>query len=106
VRFNTEVYRFIFATKNRTPEADRTFHESMQTFRRMSVQEIKSAKPLHLKIEKVQPGDTIESIAAGMAFADHQVERFKVLNGFDPGKELKVGDEGLKVGDRVKIVVE
>ena len=41
-----------------------------------------------------------------MAFADHQVERFKVLNGFDPGKELKVGDEGLKVGDRVKIVVE
>jgi predicted Zn-dependent protease len=106
VRFNTEVYRFIFAARNYTPEADRTFHESIQTFRRLSMQEIKSTKPLHLKIEKVQPGDTIESIAAGMAIADHQVERFKVLNGFDPGKDLKVGDDGLKVGDRVKVVVE
>jgi predicted Zn-dependent protease len=98
VKFNTEVYRFIFAAKNRvTDDDDHQFRESIQTFRRLSMQEIKSAKPLHLKVIKVQPGDTVESIAAGMAIADHQVERFQVLNGLDPIVELKTGD-------RVKII--
>jgi predicted Zn-dependent protease len=100
IRFNTEVYRFTFIAKNRA-EADRAFRESVLTFRRLSTQEIKSAKPLRLKIVRVQPGDTVESIAAGMAFADHQVERLRVLNGVSPNEELKIN-----VGDLVKIVVE
>jgi predicted Zn-dependent protease len=28
-------------------------------------------RPLHLKVVKVQPGDTVESLAAAMAFTDH-----------------------------------
>jgi predicted Zn-dependent protease len=98
VRFGSEVYRFIFAAKNRTPEADHTFRESIQTFRRLSPQEI-STKPLRLKIVKVQPGDTVETLATRMALLDHQVERFRVLNGVG-------SDEGLKAGDLVKIIVE
>ena len=99
VRFGSEVYRFIFAAKNRTPEADRSFRESIQTFRRLSLQEIRSTKPLRLKIVKVQPGDTLETLATRMALLDHQVERFRVLNGLDASEELKVGD-------LVKIIVE
>ena len=98
VRFGSEVYRFIFAAKNRTPEADHTFRESVQTFRRLSPQEI-STKPLRLKIVKVQSGDTVETLATRMALLDHQVERFRVLNGLG-------SDEGLKTGDLVKIIVE
>jgi predicted Zn-dependent protease len=45
------------------------------------------------------PGDTIESMAALMAFADHQVERFLVLNGLDLLEQLKPGD-------LVKVVVD
>ncbi len=99
VRFGGEVYRFIFAAKNRTAEADRAFRESIQTFRRLTSQETRSIKPLHLKIVKVQPGDTVESLSTRMAPFDHQVERFQVLNGLEP-------DEQLKAGDLVKIVVE
>ena len=99
VRFGSEVYRFIFAAKNRTAETDRAFRESIQTFRRLSPQEIRSTKPLHLRIVKVQPGDTVESLSARMALFDHQVERFQVLNGLDPNEQLKVGDP-------VKIIVE
>jgi len=99
VRFGSEVYRFIFAAKNRTAETDRAFRESIQTFRRLSLQEIRSTKPLHLRIVKVQPGDTVESLSARMALFDHQVERFQVLNGLDPNEQLKVGD-------LVKIIVE
>jgi predicted Zn-dependent protease len=99
VRFGSEVYRFIFATKSRTAETDRAFRESIQTFRHLSPQEARSTKPLRLKVVKVQPGDTVESLSARMALLDRQVERFQVLNGLDP-------DEQLKVGDLVKIIVE
>jgi len=99
VRFGGEVYRFIFAAKSRTAEADRAFRESIQTFRRLSLQETRSIRPLHLKMVKVQPGDTVESLSTRMAPFDHQVERFQVVNGLEP-------DEQLKVGDVVKIVVE
>jgi predicted Zn-dependent protease len=99
IRFGGEVYRFIFAAKNRTPETDRAFRESVQTFRRLSLQETRSIRPLRLKIVKAQPGDTVESLATRMVPFDHQVERFQVLNSLEP-------DEQLKPGDLVKIIVE
>jgi predicted Zn-dependent protease len=98
VKFGGKVYRFIFAAVNLTEDADKSFRESIQTFRRLSERE-ETERPLRLKVIKVQPGDTIESLAVRMIFADHQVERFQVLNGLEPGAELKPGD-------LVKIVVE
>jgi predicted Zn-dependent protease len=99
VRFGGEVYRFIFAAKNRTPEADRAFRESIQTFRRLLPQE-RATKPLRLKIVKVQPGDTAVSLSTRMALPlDHPLERFRVLNGLEP-------DEEVKGGDLAKIIVE
>jgi predicted Zn-dependent protease len=99
VRFGSDVYRFIFAAKHRTPETDRIFRESIGTFRRMTLAEIEQAKPLHLMVVKVAPGDTIEKLASRMAGTDRAVERFRVLNGLNPGDKLKPGSE-------VKIVVE
>jgi predicted Zn-dependent protease len=99
IRFGSDVYRFIFAAKHRTPEVDRVFRESVGSFRRMSIAEIEQAKPLRLKVVTVAPGDTVEKLAGRMAVADRTVERFRTLNG------LKVGDR-LKPGSEVKIVVE
>jgi predicted Zn-dependent protease len=99
VRFGSDVYRFIFAAKHRTPEADREFRESVGTFRRMSLAEIEQAKPLHLMVITAGPTDTVEKLAGRMAVADRAVERFRVLNGLEPGAKLKPGSE-------VKIVVE
>ena len=98
MKLGGEVYRFVFAAKELTPEADRAFRESIQSFRQVSDRE-KTARPLHLKVIKVQPGDTVESLAAGMIFADRRVERFLVLNGLDANTQLTPGDY-------VKIVVE
>jgi predicted Zn-dependent protease len=99
VRFGSDVYRFIFATKHRTAETDRVFRDSVGTFRRMSLAEIEQAKPLRLKVVTVGPGDTVERLASRMAVTDRAAERFRVLNGLEPGEKLKVGGE-------VKIVVE
>ena len=99
IRFGSDVYRFIFAAKHRTPDTDRAFREAVNTFRRMSLAEIEQAKPLRIKIVKVAPGDTVEKLAARMAVADHAADRFRVLNGLEPGDRLKPGSE-------VKIVVD
>jgi predicted Zn-dependent protease len=99
IRFGSDVYRFIFATKHRTPETDHIFRDSIGTFRRMSLAEIEDAKPLRLQVVTVGPTDTVEKLASRMAIADRPIERFRVLNALEPGERLKSGSE-------VKIVVE
>ena len=99
MRFGSDVYRFIFAAKHSTPDTERAFRESIGTFRRLSLAEIDQAKPLRLRIVKVAPGDTVEKLARRMAVPDRAVDRFRVLNGLEPGERLKPGRE-------VKIVVE
>jgi predicted Zn-dependent protease len=99
VRFGTDVYRFIFASKRTTAEIDRAFRESVGTFRRMTLAESQGAKPMHIKIVTVEPGETVEKLASRMASPDRQVERFRILNGLAPGDHVSPGDW-------MKIVVE
>jgi len=99
VRFGSDVYRFIFAAKHMTPEVDRAFRESVATFRRMSLAESKAARPLRLRVVTVGAGDTVEQLASRMAVSDRKVERFRILNGLEPGDRLNPGD-------LAKIVVE
>ena len=98
LRFGSDVYRFVFAAKQKTPETDRAFRDSVNSFRRMSVAEIEKAQPLRLKSVTVAPHDTIEKLASRMA-TDKPVERFLVLNGLTAGQTLKPGEQ-------VKIVTE
>jgi predicted Zn-dependent protease len=99
VRFGDSVYRVIYAAKNRTEAVDKSFRNSLSTFRRMTAQEIEGAQPLKLKIVEVKRGDTVEKLARHMAVNDRAMERFRVLNGL--GEKDRV-----KPGDRIKLVVE
>jgi predicted Zn-dependent protease len=99
LRFGSDVYRFIFATKHMTAEIDRSFRDSVATFRRMSIAESKAARPLRLRVVTVGNGDTVEQLANRMAAGDRKLERFRILNGMEAGDHLRPGD-------LVKIVVE
>jgi predicted Zn-dependent protease len=99
VRFGSEVYRFIFAAKLLSPEADKAFRASVASFRRMSLAEAEAARPLRLKVVTVGPTDTVEKLASRMAVVSHPLDRFRVLNGLEPG-------QALKPGDRAKVVIE
>src|SRR5256714_6223408 len=99
VRFGSEVYRVIYAAKNRTEAVDKSFRDSLATFRRMTAPEVASAQPLRLKVVEVKRGDTVEKFAKRMAVADRPAERFRVLNGL--GEK-----DRLKPGDLAKLVVE
>jgi predicted Zn-dependent protease len=99
LRFGSDVYRFIFATRQKTTESDRNARETVNSFRRLTLDEIQAARPLRIKIITVQPGDTVESLSHRMAGVDRPVDRFRVLNGLDTHAQVKVRD-------RVKIVVD
>lgn len=99
LRFGSDVYRFIFATKQKSTESERNARETVNSFRRLTLDEIQAARPLRIKVINVQPGDTVESLSHRMAGVDHPTERFRVLNGLDAHAQVKPRD-------RVKIVVD
>jgi predicted Zn-dependent protease len=99
LRFGSDVYRFIFAAKQKTTESERNARETVNSFRRLTLEEIQAARPLRIKVINVQPGDTVESLSHRMSGVDRPIERFRVLNGLDAHAQVKPRD-------RVKIVVE
>jgi predicted Zn-dependent protease len=99
IRYGSDVYRFIFAARERTAQADRSFREAVSTFRRMSLREAAQVKPTRVAVVTVGARDTVDSLAKRMAVPDHALETFRVLNGL-------TREDKLKPGERVKIVVE
>ena len=97
VRFGSDVYRFIYAAKDRTPDIDRSFRESIETFRRLTLKEASEVQPLRLKIVTVGGDDTVETLARRMANVDHSIDRFRVLNGLGP-------HDAVKPGQKVKLI--
>ena len=83
LRFGSDVYRFIFAARQKSTESERNARETVHSFRRLTLDEIQAARPLRIKVITVQPGDTVESLSHRMAGVDHPAERFRVLNGLD-----------------------
>ena len=98
IRFGSDVYRFIFATKQMTPEIDQGFKESVASFRRMTSAEVNAARPLRIRVVRVGEADTVERLAGKMA-TDRQLERFRILNGLGPNDRVRAGEQ-------VKIVTE
>ena len=99
LRFGSDVYRFIFAARQKTTESDRNARETVNSFRRLTLEEIQAARPLRIKVINAQPGDTVESLSHRMAGVDRPMERFRILNGLDAHAQIKARD-------RVKIVVD
>jgi predicted Zn-dependent protease len=99
LRFGSDVYRFIFAAKQKTTESERNARETVNSFRRLTLDEIQAARPLRIKVINVQPGDTVESLSHRMAGVDRAAERFRIINGLEAHAQVKARD-------RVKIVVD
>ncbi len=99
LRSGDEVFRFIFAAKNKMAAVDRSFRDSIMSIHHMSPAERQAIRPARLKIISVRPGDTPERLARRMAISDHPLEIFRILNGLAP-------NDRLSPGERVKIVIK
>lgn len=101
VRYDADtIYRFLFVSApERTAALNRPFRETSYSFRRLSDAEAATLKPRRIAIYTVQAGDSPAKIAARMPFAEENLQRFLVLNGFTEQTTLRPGQ-------RVKIVTE
>eukprot|EP01037_Dinobryon_pediforme_P010097 gene10097-10166_t len=91
IRFGSEVYRLIFATKNLNAETDQKFNSAMNSFRRISTQEAAQVKPLKISIVKASASDTFASMAGRTAGLDRGEDYFRLLNGLTDVNRLTPG---------------
>jgi predicted Zn-dependent protease len=92
------VYRFILAARELDAQRVAALVDTADSFRLLPAEEAQRARQQRLRIVTVQPGETVEQVAARMDFTDFRVERFRALNGLSPSDRLRAGEH-------VKIVV-
>lgn len=64
---------------------------TVRSFARLSDAEAAAVKPRKVHLVTIRAGDTPASLARRMAYDDHQLERFLVLNGLKSGASLTPG---------------
>jgi predicted Zn-dependent protease len=74
------------------------FLPMINSLRRISPAEAAAIRPRVIHIETVRPGDTVQALAARMAYRDFKLERFLSLNGL-------AANSALAPGRKVKLVV-
>jgi predicted Zn-dependent protease len=101
IRFDADtIFRFIFLTKaEQTGALARELQETTYSFRRLTPAEAARLHPQEIRVVAVRAGDSVAKLAAKMPFPDLREQRFRVLNGLNPGDRLTPGEH-------VKIVVE
>lgn len=100
IRFEPDrVYRLIFASGVLTDEIKAQFQASIDSFHRVSPDEVKAVRPLRLAVSIAKPGDSADTLAARMAVPDRALDYFLLINGLTRG-------EPLQPGEHYKIVVE
>lgn len=75
----------------------RAFDPLIGSFRRLSREEARTARPRVIEVVAVRPGDTVRSLAARMAVDAEPEAHFRLLNGLTDGRDLRPGE-------RVKLV--
>lgn len=94
------IYRFLFLTPpDRTRSLSTELRRTTYSFRLLSAAEAAQLRPHKLRIVTVAPGDTVESLARSLPYADHQVERFEILNGISRTERLRPGRKLKTVGE-------
>ena len=74
------------------------FSPMFNSMRRISTSEAAQVIPRVIDVVTVGPRDTVQSLAARMAYTDAQEQRFRVLNGLSSGQTVTAGQ-------KVKLVV-
>jgi predicted Zn-dependent protease len=93
---NDTVYHFAMITP--AGSGFGPFESMIQSLTRISASEAAAIRPRLIDVVTVGARDTVQTLAARMAYNDYKEERFRVLNGLTSGAALRPGQ-------KVKIVV-
>lgn len=92
IRFDPDrVYRLILAARAITPDVKQRFEEAISSFHRVSEEEIRAVRPLHLAVATAGPNDNPETFARRMAMPDRALDYFLLINDLAPGDPLQRG---------------
>ncbi|NLH79983.1 MAG: M48 family metalloprotease [Phyllobacteriaceae bacterium] len=91
LRKGRTVFRFIFAAQEGQPSLEAALAETMGSFRRLTPEESARLRPLHLRLVRVKPGDTVERLAEQMGGTERKLDLFRVLNGLGPTDPIEPG---------------
>ncbi|AXB76347.1 M48 family metalloprotease [Novosphingobium sp. P6W] len=87
---NGQAYHFVALAQQGGAEV---FTPMFRSLRRVSAADAGSVKPRLLDVVTVKAGDTVQSLAAKMAYSDARVDRFLVLNGLQANSALTPGQK-------------
>ncbi len=87
-----QIVRFQIAMPSTLSSAElNALKSTTYSFNRLTPAEKNSIKPYRLKIISAKAGDSVASLAKGMAQKDYKEDRFRVLNGLSQSERLVVG---------------
>jgi predicted Zn-dependent protease len=93
IQLGDELYRMIFAVRAMNDEAERRFTSSIETFRRLSPDEVRDVRGLHIAIVSATADDTASTVAARMITPNRPLDYFFLLNGLDNAAPLTPGEK-------------
>ena len=99
VRLGERIFRFLTAVPKGNSDLDKTADVLKSSFRTMTFSESTSLKPLRVRVQTVQPGETIITLASRMMGTDRKLDLFKLINALPAAASLTPGQ-------KVKIISE
>lgn len=91
VRFDGEVYRFIFAAKNDSSRFEQGADATLASFRRTNAADLSQIRQFSLRLVTARPNDNAERLAAQMADIGGGRDLFYILNNLYPGDPIVPG---------------
>ena len=94
-------HRFVFVIpRQNASQLNHVVSHTLNSFRRLPAADAQAlGGGQRLIIHQVVEGETVEQLAERMPFEDYRLQRFLLLNGFGPDRELRAGQ-------RVKLISE
>lgn len=91
VRFEGQVYRFIFAARADSPSFIKGAEETLRSFRKATAQDITQIRELRVETVVADRLDTADSLARKMGSLSRGTDLFYILNNLYPGDPVEPG---------------
>jgi len=93
------IYRFLFVAPSRIMnQLSHGLRNTTYSFRRLTAPEADTLRPLHIRVVKLETGQSVTALSRRMAVSSHKENWFRVLN--DAGRQRSI-----PAGQKVKLVV-
>ncbi len=93
LRFDGQVYRFIFAARSDSAEFERAALQTIASFKRVRSADLSKIRQVRIALIRARASDTTETLAARMGQIPNARELFYLINNLYAGDELVVGQQ-------------